>query len=84
MLADPQYALDLHTTATSTPVDGTAKLRKTKASPVFHLHLHTVDGTVFEPVARITTEGLHALATRRRCPPPRSSAGWPASPPAPT
>jgi len=58
VLADPQYALDLHTTATATTVDGTAKLTRTTASPVFHLHLHTVDGTVFEPVARVTTEGL--------------------------
>ena len=59
VLADPQYALDLHTTATATTVAGTAKLTKTKASPVFHLHLHTVDGTVLEPVTRTTAEGVH-------------------------
>jgi hypothetical protein len=40
VLADPQYALDLHTTATTTPVDGAPKVVRTKASPVFHLHLH--------------------------------------------
>ena len=33
VLADPQYALDLHTTATSTPVDGTAKLTQDQGVP---------------------------------------------------
>jgi hypothetical protein len=77
VLADPQYALDLHTTATSVPVDnpaGAAKVARTKASPVFHLHLHTScrcasnnssdlgepAGSVgpFGPVTRVQAEGM--------------------------
>jgi hypothetical protein len=54
VLADPQYTLDLHTTAKTTKtatigtetvgietVDAPAKLRRTAASPMIHLHLHT-------------------------------------------
>ncbi len=59
VLADPQYALDLHTTATAAPVDGNPKVTRTKASPVFHLHLHADgDRSVFGPVARVHAVGL--------------------------
>ena len=61
VLADPQYALDLHTTATSTPVDGHREADARPRRPRCSTSTSTpLDGTVFEPVARITTEGLHA------------------------
>ena len=68
MLADPQYAIDLATAATTETVDGPAKVKKSAASPVFHLHLHTScrcgsdseGASVFGPVTRVQAEGLHS------------------------
>ncbi len=74
VLADPQYALNLTAAATTPTVDGPAKVTKTAASPVFHLHLHTgctcdtrgsdiattgaEAGSLFGPVTRTAAEGL--------------------------
>ena len=71
MLADPQYAIDLATAATTPTVDGPAKVKRSAASPVFHLHLHTscrcstqteseAARSVFGPVTRVQAEGLHS------------------------
>ena len=68
VLADPQYAIDLATAATTPTVDGPAKVKRSAASPVFHLHLHTScrcgsdseGASVFGPVTRVQAEGLHS------------------------
>ncbi len=70
VLADPQYAIDLATAATTPTVDGPAKVKRTAASPVFHLHTSCrcatqtasseAAGSVFGPVTRVQAEGLHS------------------------
>ncbi len=86
VLADPQYALNLTAAATTPTVDGPAKVTKTAASPVFHLHLHTgctcdtrgsdIATTAPRPAARSgRSPAPPPRASRRggpgRCPPPR-------------
>jgi hypothetical protein len=68
VLADPQYALDLHTTAAGTSVveERAQRASRNPVGPMFHIHLHTDAVTGGAGVARVDGYGPRAMETIQR------------------
>ena len=66
VLADPQYALALQTTASDLASTGTTRPTTTKQGPTIHVHLHTGALTGAGGVARVEGFGPQSLETVQR------------------